>query len=58
LCSTRIRKALLEKKEMTESGFICFMMVHYFLWTYPKRYKTHSLITSGFTVSLNLGAFG
>jgi hypothetical protein len=45
LCSTRIRKALLEKKEMTESGFICFMMVHYFLWTYPKRYKTHSLIS-------------
>ena len=37
LCSTRIRKALLEKKEMTESGFICFMMVHYFLWTYPKN---------------------
>jgi hypothetical protein len=25
LCSTRIRKARLEKKEMTESGFIHFM---------------------------------
>ena len=37
LCSTRNRKARLEKKEMTERGFIRFMLAHYFLWTYPKN---------------------
>lgn len=37
LCSTSIDDAKLTDKEKGEKGFSSFLMVHHFLWTYPKN---------------------
>jgi hypothetical protein len=37
LCSTSIKDAQILEKKKPEKGFLHFMIVHYFLWTYPKN---------------------
>lgn len=37
LCTTDIDGAKLSGKQKGETGFCYFLMVHHFLWTYPKN---------------------
>jgi hypothetical protein len=37
LTTTDIVGALMTEKEKSESGFLMFMMAHFFLWSYPKN---------------------
>jgi hypothetical protein len=37
LCTTDIDDAKLSEKQKGEKGFCYFLMVHHFLWSYPKN---------------------
>lgn len=43
LQTTSITAARLTEKDMSEEGFVRFMLAMYFLWTYPKN--AHALIS-------------
>lgn len=48
LCTTNIGDAMLTNKEKGQKGFANFLMVHHFLWTYPRN---ASILASRFGVS-------